>query len=147
VLNSFADYAAAGLHAGISPRREAELDVVSDFLAQAQGLLESEDVHPAATIVLVGATLEEFLRTWVEEKALDLGSRKPGIDAYAQVLRENALITKQDAKDITSWAGTRNDAAHGRWEEVSNRERASLMLAGVNLFMQKYGARGAPESG
>jgi hypothetical protein len=50
------------------------------------------------------------------------------------------LITKQDMKDITAWGGLRNHAAHGEWTEVSDRQRASLMLDGVNLFMRKYGS-------
>ena len=40
-------------------------------------------------------------------------------------------------KDITSWAGVRNHAAHGEWEEVSDRKRVQLALEGVNLFMRK----------
>ena len=48
----------------------------------------------------------------------------------------------QDIKDITAWAGLRNDAAHGEWEEVKDRSKISLMLEGVNLFMRKYGERG-----
>lgn len=38
------------------------------------------------------------------------------------------LISKQDVKDINSWAGLRNHAA---WDEVSDKKRVSLMLAGV----------------
>lgn len=104
----------------------------------AHTLLESKNVHPAAPAVLIGATLEEFLRTWSEAEALPLGSRKPGLEAYSQLLREAGLITKQDGKDITSWAGIRNHAAHGDWDEVSDGNRVSLMLEGINLFMRKY---------
>jgi len=116
------------------------LDVVSDFLEQAQRLLEATNVHPAAPAVLIGATIEEFLRTWVEAEALSLGNRKPGLDAYASVLREADLITKQDMKDITAWGGIRNHAAHGEWQEVSDKHRVRLMLEGINLFMRQKGA-------
>jgi hypothetical protein len=128
----------AGAHAGVSPRRQAELDVVSDFLGMAHELLEARGVHPAAPAVLIGATLEEFLRTWVESVGLSLGSRKPGLEAYSQVLRDADLITKQDGKDITAWAGVRNHAAHGEWDEVADKRRIALMLEGVNLFLRKY---------
>ena len=47
---------------------------------------------------------------------------------------------KQDIKDITAWAGIRNDAAHGYWEKVESKENISLMLQGINLFMRKYEA-------
>jgi hypothetical protein len=102
--------------------------------------LDAKGVHPAAPIVLIGATLEEFLRTWVEAEGISLGNRKPSLDAYSQVLAAEGKITKQDVKDLTAWSGLRNHAAHGEWNEVSEKLRASLMLEGVNLFMRKYGA-------
>jgi hypothetical protein len=137
-LLSFAEYIDTGLLEEISPERRAQLDVVSDLLEQAQSLLDTGDVHPAAPAVLIGATLEEFLRTWIEQKKLSLGDRKRGLDAYVQVLREADLINKQDAKDITAWAGLRNHAAHGEWDHVGTKANVSLMLQGVNLFMRSY---------
>jgi len=138
VLQNFRGYLESGLVEGVSPKRQAELDLVSDLLAQAQRLLADKKVHPAAPVMLIGATLEEFLRTWVEAEDLSLGNRKPSIDAYVGLLRKASLITKQDVKDITAWAGARNHAAHGEWDEVADRKRANLLLEGVNLFMRKY---------
>lgn len=138
ILGSFLEFVEAGLHEEITPERRAQLDVVSDFLDMAHTLLETKGVHPSAAAVLIGATLEEFLRTWVEAAGLSLGNRKPGMETYSQLLRDVDLITKQDGKDITSWAGIRNHAAHGEWDEVSDKSRVSLMLEGVNLFMRKY---------
>ena len=111
------------------------------FLSQASNLLSSNDVHPAAPTVFIGASLEEFLRNWIEEADINLGGKKPSLESYSNLLREAELITKQDAKDITSWGGLRNYAAHGEWEEVKDRQRINLMLEGVNLFMRKYGER------
>ena len=141
-LQSFVSFVQNGLLEGISIERKAQIDVVSDFLEQANELLNSKDMHPAASTVLIGASLEEFLRNWVEDAGLDLGGKKPSIDSYAKVLRESDLITKQDAKDITSWSGLRNHAAHGEWEQVADKQRIALMLEGVNLFMRKYGEHG-----
>jgi len=140
VMQSFIDFVEAGLHTDMSPERRAQLDVVSDFLEQAQRLLRTSGFHPAAPTVLIGATLEEFLRGWVEVKELSIGNQKPGLDAYVKALREADLINKQDVKDLTAWAGLRNHAAHGDWGEVSDRTRVAMMLEGVNLFMRKYGA-------
>lgn len=140
VLRGFADYIKAGLFQEISPERKAQLDVVSDLLDQANTLLNDKSVHPAAPAVLIGATLEEFLRTWMESLSLSFGSRKPSIDSYAHVLYDASHIDKQDLKDITSWAGICNSAAHGEWANVESREKVSLMLQGVNLFLRKYGA-------
>ena len=141
ILGSFTEYLQAGLSAGKSPERLAQLDVVSDLLGQANSLLEDNRYHPAAAAILIGAALEESLRTWVDAEALSIGNAKPGIDAYCKALRSAELISKQDVKDITSWAGVRNHAAHGEWDEVSDRNRIRLMLEGVNLFIrQKQGA-------
>ncbi len=142
VLQAFIRYVENDLLQGISIERRAQIDVVSDFLEQANTLLDSQGVHPAAPAVIIGAALEEFLRNWVEEAALNLGGKKPGLDSYAKVLREADLIKRQDIKDITSWGGLRNHAAHGEWDEVKDKSRVSLMLEGVNLFMRKYGEHG-----
>ena len=141
ILGAFTEYLQAGLSAGESPERRAQLDIVSDLLGQANSLLEDNRYHPAAAAILIGASLEESLRTWVEAEALSIGNAKPGIDAYCKALRSADLISKQDVKDITSWAGVRNHAAHGEWDKVSDQNRIRLMLEGVNLFMrQKHGA-------
>jgi len=137
VLDSFIEYVQSGLHSGLSLERRAQIEVVSDILEQANSLLDNKDCHPAAAAVLVGASLEEFLRNWVEAEGLSIGSSKPGIDAYCKSLRSADLIQKQDVKDVTAWAGIRNDAAHGEWDQVSDRNRIRLMLEGVNLFVRQ----------
>lgn len=141
-LEAFIRFAENGLLQGISIERKAQIDVVSDFLDQANTLLGSKEVHPAASAVIIGAALEEFLRNWIEEAGLEFGGKKPSLDSYTKALREADLITKQDVKDITSWAGLRNHAAHGEWDEVSDKNRIFTMLEGVNLFMRRYGGSG-----
>jgi hypothetical protein len=138
-LEAFIRYVENGLLEGVSIERKAQIGVVSDFLNQANTLLSSKEVHAAAPTVIIGAALEEFLRNWIEEAGLSLGGKKPSLDSYATTLREADLITKQDVKDITSWSGLRNHAAHGEWGEVIDKNRISIMLEGVNLFMRKYG--------
>ena len=145
IVQSFTDYLRAGLATGVSPERQAQLDVVSDLLGQANSLLENPKYHPAAAAILIGACLEEFLRTWVDAESLSIGKSNPGIDAYSKALRGAELISKQDVKDITSWAGVRNNAAHGKWDEVSDRNRIRLVLEGVNLFMRKARNGNPPE--
>src|SRR5262249_17210295 len=79
LLDSFVEYVKAGLFLGLSPERQAQIDVVSDILGQADSLLENKECHPAAAAVLIGAALEEFLRNWVEDEELSIGSSSPGI--------------------------------------------------------------------
>lgn len=138
IVEAFVDQARTGLLKGVSPEMKGRLDAVSDLLDQANTLLSEKGIHPAAPTVLIGASLEEFLRTWSEREGLALGNRKPGLTSFAQILKEADLINKQDAKDIESWGGLRNHAAHGEWNEVSDPQRIRLMLEGVNLFMRRY---------
>lgn len=139
VMDSFIDFVRNGLLRAVSLEREIQIETVSDFLEQAEKLLNDKIVHPAAPAVIIGAALEEFLRNWLEEIGTDLSEIKNSLDVYSIELRRKELITKQDQKDITSWGGIRNDAAHGHWENVDDRNRIRLMLEGVNLFMRKYG--------
>ena len=140
-LKAFIDYLEQGLQIGISIERKVQIDVVSDFLLQAQNFLEDTSIYPAGPAMIIGACLEEFLRNWIEEEKISV-SGNPSIDSFATSLRSSDLIDKQDIKDITSWGGTRNDAAHGHWDKVKNPENITLMLQGVNLFMRKH----APEN-
>mgnify|MGYP001102071605 CR=1 FL=1 len=71
-LQAFIRHVENDLLEGISIERKAQIDVVSDFLDQANSLLNSKDVHPAAPAVIIGAALEEFLRNWIEEAGLTL---------------------------------------------------------------------------
>jgi len=137
VMGSFIQFMERGLLSNSSFEREIKIETVSDFLDQANTLLRDKSVHPAAPAVLIGAALEEFLRTWLEE-GVEISEIKNSIDSYVQELRKRGLINKQDIKDITSWAGSRNDAAHGHFEEVNDRKRIGLMLEGVNNFIRKY---------
>ena len=138
ILKSFISYVENDLLRTLSLEREIQIDTVSDYLEQAESLLNDKKVHPAAPAVIIGASLEEFLRNWLEDTGFDITSIKNSLDSYSNELKKQGKITKQDLKDIVSWGGTRNDAAHGHWESVEDRKRIKLMLEGVNLFMRKY---------
>ena len=138
IAEGFIDHVESGLMTAMSPQRQGQLDVVSDLLGQADDLLTQSGVHPAAPTVLIGASLEEFLRTWIEAEGLSLGERKPSLSSYASLLKEASLLQKQDVKDIESWGGLRNHAAHGEWDEVDDRKRVRLMLEGVNHFLRMH---------
>lgn len=138
ILKSFIDYVENDLLRSISLEREIQIETVSGYLEQAGFLLNDHKVHPAAPAMIIGASLEEFLRNWLEQESVDMTSIKLSLDSYSKELKSKELISKQDFKDITSWGGTRNDAAHGHWDNVDDRNRIKLMLEGVNLFMRKY---------
>lgn len=137
VLNSFAEYVEVGMLGGVSLERKGELHAVADFLDMASDLLKRSEFHPAAGASVAGAALEEFLRGWAIAEGLDVESRH-GIEAYSQILREAQLLSRQEAKEITSWAGLRNAAAHGEWETVADRRRVEIMIEGIRLFKQQH---------
>lgn len=137
VLEAIKNYLSNDLEVWETTSYKIKNDVVSDLLQQANTLLEKTDVHPAAGIILIGATLEEFLRILVDKHSLSLPPNKNSMSVYADALSKANIITKQDMKDITAWAGSRNEATHGHFEEVNDRKRAKNILEGVNLFMRK----------
>ncbi len=140
LIKSFVRSLENDLISNVSYERKLKIEVVNDYLSQAENLLENKKFHPAIAASLIGASLEEFLRNWVIEQNLDF-NEKYNIDSYAKALLAKDLITKQDLKDITSWAGYRNDAAHGHWEKVESKEKIETMLKGVNLFIKEYSNR------
>ncbi len=137
-LQGFLGSLETGYNLGISPEKKAQLDVVSDFLGMAQIILEDKKMHAGAAAMLIGATLEEFLRNWIEDEGLSIAKDRPTIDDYAKALRAGDFISKQNKKSIDVWAGQRNDAAHGHWEEVEERKLIRLMLSGVDHFIQTH---------
>lgn len=108
----------------------------TDLMEQVETLLADKRVVPAAPVMLAGAALEELLRSMVDVSGLKPRG-KPGINTYASALRAEDALTAQELKDIVSWAGLRNAAAHGEFGGIE-LPNARLMAQGVNLFMQKH---------
>lgn len=140
IVSSFIRSIQNDLISNVSYERKLKTTVVNDYLDQAEDILKRQEFHPAVAAFLIGASLEEFLRNWVIEQNLLVEGQKLSIDTYATSLKKHELINKQDYKEITAWAGIRNDAAHGKWELVDNREKISIMLSGVNILIRKYSA-------
>src|SRR5439155_14934846 len=100
-----ADYAADRLQ---SFQELIHADLFSDFLEMAEHFLEAGYKDPAA--VMAGAVLEEHLRKLCVKHSIVLPA-KPKLDTMnADLARANAY-GKNDQKQITAWAGIRNDAA------------------------------------
>jgi hypothetical protein len=138
VLKSIKDYLLLNLDIQRTENYNIKVDIISDFMNQAIELASDKKFHPAAAGILMGASLEEFLKKLAEHKEIDLSAIKLTIDPISKKLYEENVITKQDLKDITSWAGIRNDASHGNFEDVNDRKRIQNAIEGVNLFMRKY---------
>jgi hypothetical protein len=114
----------------------------TDVLGQAQALLEDDDVHPAAPIVLAGAALEEALRGQVELREADVDGR-PSIFTYATALRRAGVLNEAD-RALTDVVGkVRNAAAHGRFGDL-HRDQAQLVVSQVALLLSKLTVGDAP---
>lgn len=115
---------------------QARVAAATDLMEQVEALLDDRRVHPAAPVMLAGAALEEMLRSMVVANSSTVKG-KPGINSYASALRTDDVISAQEAKDISSWGGLRNHAAHGEFEQIQ-LPNARLLAQAVNLFMQKH---------
>jgi hypothetical protein len=115
-------------------RRTADLiaaEVFTDFLDMAGHLLDAGYYVPAAS--LTGAVLEDGLRRLAVARSLkvlpgdDIGAlnnRLASKEAYTQLVR----------KQVDLWAGIRNFADHGQFEEVKVGDVRD-MYAGVTRFL------------
>lgn len=137
ILRGFIDTVKNDLMFEVSFTRKLKIETVNEYLKQAEYILNKKDMHPAVAAFLIGASLEEFLRNWLVDENMPIPA-KPSIDIYALALLGKDFLSKQDHKDILSWAGLRNDAAHGYWDKVKDREQIKLMLYGVNSFINRY---------
>jgi hypothetical protein len=135
LLDQWLNYVEAGMADLTTAEVGARVAAATDLMEQVQRLLDDTTVHAAAPIVLAGAALEEYLRSMVIRHSVTV-TGKPSIGAYAQALRVGGHLTPQDVKDVTAWAGIRNDAAHGQFDALS-AERAQLMVDGINLFLRQ----------
>ena len=136
VLQSWVDYIEAGLGSAVPIDARIRFEAATDLMEQVQSLLNDPAVIAAAPVMLAWAALEEALR------GLMIGCDHPivgtpSISKYSIALRKSDRISRQDDKNITAWAGLRNAAAHGQFEEVAQGE-ARIMVAGVNLFLQQH---------
>lgn len=104
----------------VNIRQEVEAIVVSEILSQARKLLKAKGIHPAAAIIVACAGIEEFLRSWCEQKNINIPEKQRSLSKFAQNLRAADEIALPIERRIQSWADYRNDAAHGsKWDGIT----------------------------
>ncbi|MDE0086921.1 MAG: DUF4145 domain-containing protein [Candidatus Poribacteria bacterium] len=111
-----------------------EADLFDDFLEQADHLLQKEYYQPAA--VIIGCVLEDGLRKLCDKHEISLPDR-PWLDGMNIDLAKEGIYNKSVQKQITFFAGLRNDAAHGNWNEF-DKTNIEAMLKGVRDFMETH---------
>lgn len=112
----------------ISVKNLIQAEVFDSELEQASELLSAGYVSAAA--VVAGVVLETTLRNLCNENGITLGKLDKMNADLAKSGSYNALVQKR----ITALAGIRNSAAHGKVEEFT-REDVASMISEVEKFV------------
>lgn len=142
ILVSLAENIDLGLLRNMEVKISGEISY--DFMAQAEALLiEPGNLEhgyiPAA--VLSGAVLERSIRTICEHASPCIPVLKSNgdfktMDALINELDQAKIVNSNGVKQLRAWAGLRNSAAHGRFEEF-NKSDVQRMISGVNDFISE----------
>jgi len=123
---------------------QIENELLADYLSQAESILaesRGELTHVAAA-VLAGASLENFLRSMCQrcappESTVGKLGAPLALTALIDALKSRQAFNEVDAKFLRAWAGIRNNAAHGKFEEF-NRSQVEQMVRGVLSFVSRH---------
>lgn len=109
-------------------------ETFSDFLDMAQHLLSNG--YKDAAAVIAGSTLEQHLRELCNRNGLQVTSNgKPKkADTMNSELAGSSVYSKLDQKNVTSWLGLRNNAAHGNYASYTTDQVQLLIDATRNFF-------------
>ena len=119
----------------INIRHEVEAVIVSEIITQSRKLLGTKGIHPAASIIVSCAGVEEFLRAWCENKGINIPKRQRSISKYAQELRAIKEISLPMERRVQAWADYRNSAAHGDdWESIT-KSIAETVVSEIEKFI------------
>lgn len=113
-------------------------DTYSDFLEMAAGLLDSG--YKDAAAVIAGTSLEVHLRTLCVKHGVDTedtNGRPKKTEVMNADLKKTGIYEGLQQKQVTSWLGLRNSAAHGKYAEYDATDVKQFIEA-VRAFMIKY---------
>lgn len=114
-------------------------ETFASFLDMAAHLHRNGYKDPAA--VIVGSTLEQHLKELCGKNGIDLEvSGKPKkADTLNAELTKEGVLSKLDQKNVTSWLGLRNDAAHGNYGNYTGQQ-VQLLIDSVRDFITRHPA-------
>lgn len=118
----------------LSKRIQAE--TFDDFLEQAEYLLS--DGFIGVAIVTAGAVLEDTLRKMCEANRISI-TDKPKLNRMNDDLAKAGAYNALTQNKIKWLAGLRNDAAHGKWDDLK-KEDAEDMIKATRRFVEDYAA-------
>lgn len=117
-----------------------EANVVSNYMAQAEGLLE-KNYHVSAA-VLAGAVLEDALHRLCQRQTppielVNVKGDPKSLSPLITDLQTADVFNKSKADQLNSWAKMRNYAAHGEFKQF-NRQDVEDMIGGIKRFLAEY---------
>jgi len=121
----------------------AHADTYASYLDMAEGLRTQG--YKDAAAVIAGTSLEVHLRVLAAKNGIDLhapnGSPKKA-DTLNAELKAAATYNANEHKQVTTWLGIRNSAAHGKYDEYDEYDETAVkgLIDGVNNFAVKYPA-------
>lgn len=125
---------------------QLENEILSDYLGQAEGILKEpgEGLSHVAAAVIAGASLERALRSMCltlvpPEPVVNDKDSHLGMTALIDALKRRQAFNEIQAKQLRAWAGIRNSAAHGNFEEFT-RHQVEQMVEGIVAFIARFGA-------
>lgn len=116
-------------------RSKVLLDIKSDFLETARGLLEEGQKDPAAVLACI--VLEDSLKRLAQKSNLKEAQDKE-MNVTAGILFSAGIIEKSTNQSIQNFKNLRNAALHAQWDQVS-AESVGLLLAFLPIFIEKHG--------
>ena len=118
----------------------AHADTYADYLEMAEGL-HSQGYKDAAAII-AGTSLEVHLKTLAAKYGVDLqapNGRPKKMDTVNADLKAAGVCNGIEHKQVTTWLGIRNSAAHGDYRDYDKATVAGL-IDGFRDFALKYPA-------
>lgn len=118
-------------------RQRIRVETLSEALDIAEHLLEEESLKDPAA-VMAGGVLEQHLRKLCESRGVIVAER-PKLDIMNADLARAGVIHKTLQKQVTAWAGIRNEAAHADYGNYTE-ENVRLMIQGIRHFLETHPA-------
>jgi len=115
-------------------RRLVAAEVFDEFLDQASALVAAGYHQPAA--VVAGCVLEDGLKKLSSGANVSLPP-KPKLDSMNSELAKAGVYNKLTQKRITAIADLRNNAAHGNWDQFTQRDVEDT-IRWIREFMEAH---------
>ena len=133
-----------------SPRLAIAHEIEGDILDIAQKQVEASEGNTDPThkqlqlgiaAFLAGAALEDALRRLCDARGVNYNPQRTSIStlqaALYQPSKQITVISGSENKQITAWGETRNNADHGRFNQITHTE-VFTMVIGVRGFIDQH---------